>query len=180
MSDCFEVLCVQYVGQGWRDRLQIDGSAEVLRMINFPGQKSLGIFFTVSSSQAAIPHGLWAQVLDHLPKGEIYPGTCQKENSCGLVSVCALKIWEFFFCILGSFSRMVYVAAVFSAHLHEWEVIFGAFQPLPGTMEGVDQVLSLPELQYLISCGKLCPFSPYPFVWCPAPACIAKPEMLMG
>lgn len=60
-------------------------------MINFPGQNSPAMFFTVCSSQAAIPHGLWAQVLHHLPKGEIYPGSCQKGNSYGLLSVCALQ-----------------------------------------------------------------------------------------
>lgn len=186
MSDCFEVLCVHYVGQGWRDRLQIDSSAEMLRLINFSGQNSPAMFFTLCSSQAAIPHGLWAQVLDHLPKGEIDPDSCWKGNSCGLVSVCALKnrfflFFNFFLLCIGELFKdglcCCCVLCPFAWVRGDISVLSSSYQ---APWKVWTRLLSLSELQYLISCGKLCPFSPYPFGWCPAPVCIAKPEMLMG
>lgn len=103
-------------------------SAEVLRMINFPGQNSPGFFFHCVLKSSCNFSWTVGSGLDHLPKGEIYPGSCWKGNSCGLVSACALKNVGFFAAYWAAFQGwFVYVAAVFSVHLHQWEVTCGCF-----------------------------------------------------
>lgn len=171
MSDCFEVPCVQYVGQGWRDRLALQRCWEWLISL---GRILWVFFFTVCSSQAAVSHGQWPQVLDHLPEGEIYPGSCWKGNSCGLVSVRALKN-EIFLLHIGELFKdglfMLLLCSLSICISERWYL--GAFQQLPGTTEDVDQA----------------PFTAWAavpnFLWKTVPfqslaLCIAKPEMLMG
>lgn len=136
-------------------------SAEVLRMINFPGQNSPGFFslcaqvklqFLMHSGLRFGPSAQRGNLSWRLLKGKLlWIGISLCIKKCGV-----------FCCILGSFSRMVCLCCC--CVLCPFASVRGDIWVLSSSCQAPRKVwarlLSLPEQQYLISCGKLCPFSP--------------------